>query len=250
MKISSHLAILAAMSGITDSSFVNQFYKTGLVGKVTLGGYSIGGEMIDAAKMVTGRNRKEFILPKHMEASIIAQEFTSLSSGQDTIINLRLNRSEDSQRFARQLSESISIKPIIEINAHCRQPEFLEKGGGHNLLRRPEILKKIIRTFQAFDFQISVKLRGNVIEPKTFANLISNQDIEYIHIDSYQNNVLGTDLELLKKFIDCCDPLIIGNNSVKDKKSAEAILRAGANYFSLARAALNDKYVFHKIIRH
>ncbi|MHA1941338.1 MAG: hypothetical protein ACW97P_06400, partial [Candidatus Hodarchaeales archaeon] len=90
----------------------------------------------------------------------------------------------------------------------------------------------------------------NVIEPKTFANLISNQDIEYIHIDSYQNNVLGTDLELLKKFIDCCDPLIIGNNSVKDKKSAEAILRAGANYFSLARAALNDKYVFHKIIRH
>lgn len=238
------------MAGITDGFFVDQFFKTGLVGKVTLGGYSIGEKMIEAATAVTLRNRKEFLIPKQTEAIAIAQELNSLSSGENTIVNLRINRPEDSQRFAEQFSNLIPFNPIIEINAHCRQPEILEKGGGESLLKRPEILRKIIRSFQAYDFPISIKIRGNIIKPENFSMIINKHEIEYIHVDSYKNNVLGTDLELLKKYVRCCNTPIIGNNSVKDKRSAEAILETGATYFSVARAAVEDEQVFQKIIRY
>jgi len=70
VPISSQSAILAAMAGITDGFFVDQFFKTGLVGKVTIGGYSIGEKMIEAARWAqSGANAQpwEFIVVKEKE---------------------------------------------------------------------------------------------------------------------------------------------------------------------------------------
>ena len=85
------------------------------------------------------------------------------------------------------------------------------------------------------------------MKPDIFSRIVNKHEIEYIHVDSYRKNVLGTDLELLKEYVMWCNSPIIGNNSVKDKKSAEAILKTGARYFSVARAAIKDNQIFQKI---
>lgn len=250
MKISSRQAILAAMAGITHSAFVTEICNTGFVGKITLGGYPIGKDMIYAAIAAKHRGRTEFILNEGMEVEYIADELRNLPSHADVLLNVRINEPEEAKLFTNQLSQNLSSKPIIEVNAHCQQPEFLEKGGGQQLLNRLPILEKIITIFQTHDFRVSVKILGNAVEPWSFIQVANKWELDYIHVDSYSQGKQGTDLALLKQFVLHSDKAIIGNNSVMDTTSAKAILNTGAKFFSVARAARENVNIFKEIINH
>ena len=249
MNISTQNCILAAMAGITNGKFASQFINAKQVGKVTIGGYPIGKEMRQAAVLASKRGRTEFILQDGEETSSIAQELDYIKSPSDTIINLRLNSLDDIQHFVKQLSSEITFKPIIEINAHCQQQEFLSAGGGQSLIKRPDLLNEMIHIIQAQDFPISVKIRGNQLNPESFSKVVNSWDLDFLHIDSYKFGGKGTDLNLLKQYVDHCQVAVIGNNSVVDKKSAENVLKTGAKFFSVARAARNDGNIFNTIIQ-
>ena len=249
MKISPSQVILAGMAGITNGEFAARFYDTGCLGKVTIGGYSIGKEMINAAVESTQRGRTEFVMQLGEEADYIAHELENITSISNTIVNVRINDPEDTKSFARELSERISSSPIIEVNAHCRQQEFVENGGGQSLIYRPEILSHVLSIFKSKDFTISLKIRGNTVDPRSFAQLVNNWGVDYLHVDSYQTGMAGTDLNLLTSFVRFSQTEVIGNNSVVDLESAEAILKTGVDYFSVARAAKKKNSFFCSLVK-
>ncbi len=249
MNISTQNCILAAMAGITNGKFASQFINTKQVGKVTIGGYPIGKEMRQAAVLASKRGRTEFILQDGEETSSIVQELEYIKSPSDTIINLRVNSLDDIQHFVKRLSSEITFKPVIEINAHCQQQEFLSVGGGQSLIKRPALLTEMIHVIQAQDFAISLKIRANQLNPESFSKFVNNWDLDYLHIDSYKIGTRGTDLNLLKCFVNQCQVAVIGNNSVVDRVSAKKVLEVGAKYFSIARAARNNSKIFNEIIQ-
>ena len=248
MKIFPRNCVLAAMAGITNGEFAGRFFKTNQVGKVTIGGYPIGKDMIEAALFASRRGRTEFLLHEGKETPSIAQELEFITSPSDTIINLRINSLDDTNYFVKQLSSEIAFKPIIEINAHCQQHEFVAVGGGQSLTQRLVLLNQMIRIIQSLDFPISLKIRGNIVNVKSFSKSVNKWDLDYLHIDAYENGKQGTDLNLLKDFVDHCQVAVIGNNSVVDRKTAKHVLETGAKYFSIARAARNNNNIFGMIL--
>ncbi|UCG90249.1 MAG: hypothetical protein JSU57_00555 [Candidatus Heimdallarchaeota archaeon] len=249
MGNSENPSILAAMAGITDGDFANYCLLEGGAGMVTIGGYPIGREMITASVKVAQRGRKEFILQVGKEASEILREAQIISSLTSLIINLRLNNLKDTRKFIHRFEDLIIERPIIEINAHCRQSEISQIGGGQGLLQRFDVLTNIIKAFHSKDFKISLKVRGNVIHPDILIPRVNQWQLDFLHIDSYKTGEKGTDLGLLEHYVNEINAPLIGNNSVVDKKSAQAILSTGAQYFSVARAARKNPLIFKTFVK-
>ncbi|UCE14112.1 MAG: hypothetical protein JSV04_02775 [Candidatus Heimdallarchaeota archaeon] len=243
-------SVLAAMAGITDGDFAQFCLKRGGAGMVTIGGYPVGREMIQASIKIAQRGRKEFILQSGNESRDLLREANKIKDVSSLIINLRLNQSKEAKKLAQEFTEIITEKPIIEINAHCRQVEITEEGGGQSLLYRSKVLNDIIRNFHSRDFRISLKIRGNAISPDVFSHQVCQWPLDFLHIDSYQVGRKGTDLDLLTKYTQILDISIIGNNSVTDFQSAKAILNTGARFFSIARAAQKNPSIFYSLVKH
>ncbi|UCG03076.1 MAG: hypothetical protein JSW11_03620, partial [Candidatus Heimdallarchaeota archaeon] len=243
-------SILAAMAGLTNGGFAKHCLIRGGAGMVTIGGYPIGREMINASFKVAQRGRDEFLLPVGKEPEKILSEAHEISDFSRLIINLRLNSSKEAIHFARNFVDLLQEKPIIEINAHCRQTEIFELGGGQGLLKRFDVLTDIIKAFQSRDFCVSLKIRGNAIDPSTLIPQVKQWQLDFLHIDSYRNGIIGTDLDLLKVYSKKINFPVIGNNSVVDLSSAQAVLNTGAQFFSIARAARSDPTIFRALLKH
>jgi len=219
-------SMLSAMAGITDGDFANYCLKEGKAGYVTIGGYSIGKKMIEASNQIMNRGRNEFEVKYNKEINVLSREIGKIYNPSCLFVNLRLNRFDDAKRLAEELSKGhYGSEPIIEINAHCRQKEIREMGGGEALLTRKTELKRIITVFKSRDYRVSLKIRGNKVEPSSFLREINDYGLNFLHIDSYRLGEEGTDLNLLKEFKDKTDITIIGNNSIKDIETAKAVLK-------------------------
>jgi TIM-barrel protein len=248
MKLSRNPSILAAMAGTTTGEFANHCLTVGGAGMVTIGGFPVGREMIAAAKEAVQRGRAEFLLQNRNEASEIYIEAMKVSSLADLILNLRFNRTSHAKNFVHALSDFLAEKPVIEINAHCRQPEFTERGGGQSLINRPKLLNDMIKVFKSKDFRVSLKIRGNAVSSSLFISQVKEWQLDLIHIDSYKEGEEGTDLQLLKEFTNQLNIPVIGNNSIIDYNSAQEILKTGVQAFSVARAAQKNPLVFKEIV--
>ncbi|MFX0049665.1 MAG: tRNA-dihydrouridine synthase [Candidatus Hermodarchaeota archaeon] len=249
MKHSKNPSVLAAMAGITTGLFANKCLIVGGAGKVTIGGYPVGREMIRASEEVVRRGRMEFILQNGKEANEISKEAQRVSELSNLIINLRFNKTKDIRQFSNRFSGLLAEKPILELNAHCCQPEYIRRGGGQSLLKRLDIITYSIKVCQSKDFRVSLKIRGNSILPSFLIPKIDHWELDFLHIDSYQIGKDCTDLELLRDYAQRINTPVIGNNSVVDLKSAKAILDTGAQLFSVARAAQKNPLIFKDIMK-
>ncbi|MHA2225633.1 MAG: hypothetical protein ACXAC8_10545 [Candidatus Hodarchaeales archaeon] len=243
-------SVLAAMAGITDGNFAQNCLINGGAGMVTIGGYPVGKEMILASTQVAQRGRKEFSLNNGKESREILREAEKVVLSPKLIINLRFNNSNDTKNFITNFNDLLTEKIIIEINAHCRQPEVMEKGGGQGLVRRIEVLTDIVEILQSKDFKVSLKIRGSAVNSDLLIPYINKWQLDFLHIDSYHPGKEGTDLDLLGHYFTLIDTSIIGNNSVIDSESAQAILATGVPFFSVARAARKNPFIFEDLLKH
>jgi len=229
---------IASMAGITDSSFTRRFQKAGLI---VLGGYNLDERTNEAARKEIARGRKEFVSDKPFE---FFEKELEATEGLTTIaVNVRASTAEPFVQAARIAKEHGAI---LEINAHCRQPEMLELGTGEALLRNIPRLCEYIKEIKKTGAVLSVKTRANVVDDVELAKAVEKAGADIIHIDAMGSD--GMDPRVIKRVRNSTGLFIIGNNSVVDFESAKEMFSHGADMVSLARAVLSSPQVIDHLV--
>ncbi|WP_333787409.1 methanogenesis marker 9 domain-containing protein [Methanomethylovorans sp.] len=232
---------LAPMGGITDSQFVNEFAKD--AGIVILGGYNLDAATNLAASEMAKRGRKEFISDEPLK--LIENELRSVKTESAVAINVRSSTLEPLIEAARMAKNA---NAIIEIDAHCRQPEMTKIGVGEALLRNLSKLQEIIRKVKATGAIVSVKVRANVIDDIKMAKAIEDAGADILHVDAMKKGS-GADMETIRKIRDATRLLLIGNNSVTDFDTAKEMFTRGADMVSVGRGVMEDPSLISSLVK-
>lgn len=224
------------MAGINNAEFCRD-QKASLV---ILGGFNADKRSMEAGKKVAERGRKEFIFEDPLEG--IEKELKEIK-GRKFALNVRSSTLEGYIETARLVE---SYGGILEINAHCRQPEFISAKCGEWLLFNPKTLLEIVRNVSRVAIT-AVKLRGgHKINYEELCSKLFENGCSIVHIDAMIPKG-GCDLSLIHTI--SRHGFTIGNNSFVDIRSGESIIKAGAKMVSAARAVLKDKEFFEKMLK-
>ena len=220
----------APMAGITDSRFAAKFSNAGLI---VLGGYNLDERTNEAARKEMVRGRFEFVSDDPM--NFLKQELEVSKDLTTIAVNVRASSQEP---FVQAAHLAKTYGAILEINAHCRQPEMLELGAGEALLRDVPRLCEYIREIKKTGVVLSVKTRANVVNDVELAKAIEKAGADIIHIDAMHPQ--GVDIGVIKRIRNSTDLFIIGNNSIVDLESVKEMFSRGADMVSVARGVLED----------
>lgn len=237
------MKLLAPMAGITNGEFAIKLIPYGF-NAVSIGGYDIDKETINAGAEILKRNRKEFHYPEDKIKEVINDEVNFIKSKYPNIIVSANLRAVSPIPF-KKISE-IDNLDIIEINCHCRQPELTSIGCGQSMLKRHDLedyLKTVTRNSKS---KVSLKMRANVegVDDLEIAKIAEECGVDYLHIDAMKKGVTDADYDLIKKISEETNIYIIGNNSITSLENAKKMLEYGADGFSIARAAIQGKLGF------
>ncbi len=236
---------LAPMAGITDSRFASRFRNAGMI---VLGGYNLDDKTNDAAQKEIARGRKEFVSKEPME--FLKNELAAAKDLTTIAFNVRAATIGPYIEAAHLAKKSGAI---LEINAHCRQPEMLELGAGEALLKDAPRLCEYIREIKKTGVVLSVKTRANVVNDVELAKAIESAGADIIHIDAMPRSgeiqdFPGADIGVIKRVRNSTGLFIIGNNSVVDFESAKEMFSHGADMVSVARAALSEPGIIDNLV--
>jgi TIM-barrel protein len=240
-----YIEVLAPMAGITDGAFCRGLSTCGF-DMVTLGGYNADQLTVNAGKKILIRGRPEFdIGVEELLAHI--EEQTLLIKDQESwngMVSVNL-RSIDPDPII-EVSQLKKVD-VVEINAHCRQPEITDLGCGQALLQDPSHLENFTRkVVQKAKSNVSVKIRANVpgVDDLSIVKAIERAGADYMHVDAMKLGFNHADYDKIQKISQETSLFIIGNNSITDLESARKMLAAGADGISIARAAIGGKLSF------
>ncbi len=231
---------LAPMAGIVDSAFANQYASS--AGLVILGAFNLDKASIAVASALVARGRKEFISDEPME--LIKKEIKAVTSGSAVAVNVRSTTLDPLIEAAKIVKEEGAI---LELNAHCRQPEMLEAGLGEALLHDLPRLSAWIRAIKETGVVLSVKVKANVVDDIELARLIDKAGADIIHVDAGAEG-FGTDLDAILSYRDATRLFLLGNNSVKDFETAKEMFTRGADMVSAARGVLENFGLIQELV--
>lgn len=229
------------MAGITDANFLNKVIPYGF-NVATLGGFNLDTPTIEASSKIIKRGRKEFHFPQNLIFSHIANESSSIKKNHNNIkvsVNVRSTTPEAIIKL-----DDIPDIDIIEINCHCRQPEFLDINCGQAMLVRQDLGEFISQVVDNVSKKVSVKIRANVADDLKIAKLVEDAGVDYLHVDAMKKGVPCADLKLLGKICDSVNIPVIGNNSIDCEEKIIKMLDVGVSGFSIARAIISGKLNF------
>ena len=230
--------VLSAMAGINDHRFCSKFPAA----MVVLGGFSADEKAMEASKKTLLRGRREFIFDDPVEG--IRREIEGLLENFDGAFAVNV-RSASLEGYLKAAEVVSGFGGFLEINAHCRQPEFLEIGCGQALLgstRLPSIVEEVSEVCNTI-----IKIRGGLsLDYPKLAKQLRKAGAFMLHVDAMIAGG-GADLELIKSISN--EIFTIGNNSVVDVFSAKKMLESGAKLVSAARAVLKDEKFFEKLLK-
>ncbi|MDI9610335.1 MAG: hydrolase [Archaeoglobaceae archaeon] len=228
--------VLSAMAGINNA----EFCKTQKASLVILGGFNADKGAMEAGKKVAERGRKEFIFEDPLEG--IEKELRKIK-GRKFAVNVRSSTLEGYIETSRLVE---SYGGILEINAHCRQPEFISARCGEWLLFNPYELFKTVEEVSKITIT-AVKIRGGYeLDYEKLSAKLFEKGCEILHVDAMTPGG-GCDLSLIQKVSK--HGFTIGNNSFVDIRSGENMIKAGAKMVSAARAVLKDRNFFEKMLK-
>ena len=124
---------------------------------------------------------------------------------------------------------------------------MIESGCGQALLENPEILydftSEVVKNCKK---KVSVKIRANIpgVDDIIIAKAVNDAGADYIHVDAMKPGYDCADFSVIESIRKNVDLFIIGNNSIRDLKSARQMLSSGADGISIARAAINGTLPF------
>lgn len=228
--------VLSAMAGVNNAEFCKR-QKAGLV---ILGGFNADKEAMNAARKAVERGRREFIFEEPLEG--IEREIKTIK-GRKFAVNVRSSTLDGYLEVANLVE---SYGGILEINAHCRQPEFISAHCGEWLLFNLEELLKIVKEVSKVAIT-AVKIRGgHDLDYKAICEKIFKSGCRIVHLDAMIPNA-DCDFELIKRVSQL--GFVIGNNSFVDLATGEKMILSGAKMASAARAVLKDPCFFEKMLK-
>jgi len=233
------------MAGVTDGKFCSKMAKYGF-DLLTLGGYNAENESIEAGLKIIKRGRKEFHVDAKELIQHIRNEASYIKNGTVSNVDVSVNIRVKTEYPVTQISKIPEVD-VVEINAHCRQPELVDSGYGQALMNDPEHLHELISDIvRKSKKKVSVKIRANVpgVDNIAIANAVNDAGAHYLHVDAMKPGFDCADYSVIKSIKEKMDIFIIGNNSIRDLDSARNMLLAGADGISIARAVIHGKLSF------
>lgn len=231
---------LASMAGITDAEFAKKTAQD--AGLIVIGGYNLDEETNHAAKIMSGHGRKEFISEEPMD--LLESELLKLQD-LDSVVAVNV-RAVSAETYMRAALLARKYNAVLELDAHCRQPEIMNLGAGQELVFDSAKLKGIIHKIKKTGVTLSVKVRSNVVNNLMLAQLIEEAGADILHFDAM--GAQGSDLRSLRDVRDTTSRIfLIGNNSVRDFEDAQKMFGRGADMVSVARGSLENPGIFNEI---
>lgn len=233
------------MAGITDGAFCRKLTSCGF-DMVTIGGYNADKATITAGRRIIQRGRSEFDVTGEEIINHIDQQTHIINKGNTwdgmISVNIRAVTSEPVIKISQ-----LDGVDVVEINAHCRQPEIMDLQCGQNLLMEPlrlyELVKQVTKKAES---KVSVKIRANVpgVDEIAVSKAVENAGADFLHVDAMKPGYPHADYNIITSIKRSTDIFLIGNNSINDLKSAQKIINAGADGISMARALIGGHVPF------
>ncbi len=231
------------MAGITDGNFCLKVASYGF-DMVTLGGYNLDNQTIAAGCSIIKRGRQEFDINEENVIPSIKKEADIIKNSWNGLVSVNL-RSVSFEPMV-EVSKLPGID-VVEINAHCRQPEITEIGCGQALLYDTKNLYNFIKNVvKKAESKVSVKIRANVqdVDDIEVSKAVEKAGADYLHVDAMKPGYNHADYNIIQAIKENTEIFLIGNNSIRDLKSARDMLSAGADGISLARVTLKGSVPF------
>ncbi|MCQ2472202.1 MAG: tRNA dihydrouridine synthase DusB [Clostridia bacterium] len=226
-------AALAPMAGVADRAFRELCVKYGASYVVT--------EMV-SSKALTMQDKKsrELLFMSAEERPCAAQIF-----------------GDDPEIMAQAAVKALEFKPdFIDINMGCPAPKIAGNGGGSALLKKPELIGKIVRSVRdAVELPVTAKIRigwdENSINAVEVAKICEANGADAIAVHGRtkaQMYAPPVDYEQIKNVKEAVKIPVIGNGDIVDGKSAKEMLeRTGCDFLMVGRGALGTPWVFSEI---
>jgi TIM-barrel protein len=219
---------LASLSGEADADWARA--GADHAGAAFLGGIAIDSRSREAAAaMIDDRDREEF-LPDDPVA-FVDRELAALA---DAPLRPAFNvRSASVEPIRAAAAVCARHGAILEINAHCRQPELCAAGCGETLLADSDRLRRYVAAAADAGAPVSVKVRAEVdgVALPRIAARMERAGAGAIHVDAMDSESVIADV------VDATDLFVIANNGVRGRETAREYLRFGADAVSVGRAS-------------
>ncbi|WP_414469655.1 MJ0144 family RNA dihydrouridine synthase-like protein [Methanobacterium sp. ACI-7] len=230
------------MAGTTDGNFCKKLAHS--FDMVTIGGYNLDNETIEASQKIIMRGRPEFDIPQENIISHIENEASLIKESWNGLLSANI-RSISTEPIV-EVSKLPQID-VIEINAHCRQPEITDIGCGQALLYDARKLHDYVKSIvDNAESKVSVKIRANIenVDDIEVSKIIEDAGADFLHVDAMKPGYNTADYALIKLIKENTDIFLIGNNSIRDVESARKMISAGADGISIARAVMKGQIPF------
>jgi TIM-barrel protein len=224
------------MAGITDGKFCSELAPRGF-DMVTIGGYNADERTINAGRMIIQRGRTEFNVPEKDIINHINQQTNIIKDLTDWNGKVSVNIRSTTPKPIIEISKLKGVD-VVEINAHCQQPEIMDLKCGQALIMDPNLINKFTKeVVKKSACKVSVKIRANIPNTNiiTISRIVEDAGADFLHVDAVKPGYKTADYNVISSIKENTDIFLIGNNSIHNIKSARKMISAGADGISIAR---------------
>jgi nifR3 family TIM-barrel protein len=244
--------ILAPMSGITNGAFRSLIFRENTLDQSVVGSL---GDAEHKVQNAVGLMVTEFV---SVEALIrnnkrCLQMLRFLPEEKPIAIQI-FGYEIESMVQAAKLVEEFGAD-LLDINCGCPVPKVVRRGGGAELMRQPEHLRKILAAIKKeIKIPLGVKIRSgwdeshkNAVE---IAKLVENEGVNMLTVHA-RTKVQGysgvVDYNIVEQICKSVSIPVVGSGDICDMESAKFYLGLGVRGLMIGRASLKNPWVFKDI---
>jgi len=228
---------LASLSGAADADWARAGASEADL--AFLGGVALDEPSRRAARQLRDRGREEFLPPEPLDW--IDRQLAALA---DDPIRAGVNvRATDPAPIRRAAAACARHDAVLEVNAHCRQPELCAVGCGETLLADTDRLAAMVAAASDAGATTSVKLRTEVsgVDLPATARRLAAAGADALHVDAMDSE------GVIALVADAApEPTLIANNGVRGRATVREYLACGADAVSLGRPS-DDEQVRRRV---
>jgi TIM-barrel protein len=234
---------LASLSGAADARWAAA--AADVADLAFLGGLALDEASREAAGALVARDREEFLPPD----PLVFADY-QLAALDDVPVRPGLNvRSATLPPVREAAAVCAAHDAVLEVNAHCRQPELRDVGCGESLLADTDRLADHVAAAADEGPAVSVKVRTEVsgVDLRETARAVAAAGADVLHVDAMDSEPVVRGVVAAAREAPG-DLRVLANNGVRDRATAHEYLAHGAAGVSVGRPS-TDPVVLRRVHR-